>query len=272
MHRFEITIGESWVRNNDAPFEPDRLIYAIPGDALELLRPILGPYGQDPEWYFDNLNFGRPPIPWAIACLDHDYTLGGHVAKARPPNAGITFTQYNPVPNPIPDDFVPNVGVLIFLSKGGLAYSVSRSPLFAAAWSALRSCSPEKRWLVILDPLPQDWLTKALPGDRERWLSVRRKHSPRQRDNTEPHSYSTRELKLTAAIYAKSAGVLESIRTTGKLPMTIHNGGFPTAMRLLIKQRGTDIVLTTDEQIVYNAILSERRLPGGGVILLDEHT
>lgn len=174
MRCFEILIAESAVSKDGGPFVPDnRLTYGIPDEAEELLEPILGPYGQDPLWYFDKLNFGRPPAPWALACLDREYPIAGHVATSRPADAGIAFAPYNQVPSPMPDDFVAGVGVLTFESKSGLERSADDSPLFAAAWNALRECSPERRWLMILDPLPQEWLNQVLPGDRERWLSGR---------------------------------------------------------------------------------------------------
>jgi hypothetical protein len=40
-------------------------------------------------------------------------------------------------------------------------------------------------------------------------------------------------------------------------------------MRLLIEARGTDVTLTPDEQLVYDAILREGRLPGGGIRLVE---
>jgi tetratricopeptide (TPR) repeat protein len=78
---------------------------------------------------------------------------------------------------------------------------------------------------------------------------------------------TTQELKLTAALYAQHPGVLDHLQTTGRLPDTVDNGGANVALRRLIETRGTDIVLKPDEQLVYDAIIRERRLPGGSVIL-----
>ena len=78
------------------------------------------------------------------------------------------------------------------------------------------------------------------------------------------------ELKLTAALYAKRKGVVEHIRNTGKLPEQINTGGFNIGMNILIRKRGTDITLTDDEQLVLDAILREKRLPGGKVVLVDD--
>jgi len=79
-----------------------------------------------------------------------------------------------------------------------------------------------------------------------------------------------RELKLTAALYAQRQFVMDHLRETGRLPEKIPTGGAHIGMRLLIERRGTDITLTDDEQLVFDALLRERRLPGGSVILLDE--
>lgn len=172
MRVFEILIAESAVSSNGGPFAPDnRLTYCIPDEAQELLEPVLGPYHQNPMWYFDKLNFGRPPAPWALVCLDREYAIAGHVATSRPPSAGISFSTYNEVPNPMPNDFVPGVGVLTFASKSGLERSADKSPLFAAVWDVLRECSPERRWLVILGPLAPEWLVQITLDDRARWLS-----------------------------------------------------------------------------------------------------
>ena len=80
---------------------------------------------------------------------------------------------------------------------------------------------------------------------------------------------SNQELKLTAALYAKT-GVLEHVRKTGRLPRRIHAGGLQTVMRLLIKRRGPDITLTPDEKLVYDAIFKEGSLPAGSVRLVKE--
>ena len=78
---------------------------------------------------------------------------------------------------------------------------------------------------------------------------------------------SEQEAKLTAALYAKR-GAAEHIKRTGKLPDSIPNGGMHIGMRKLIEERGTDITLTPDGQLVYDAIVREHRCPGGTVHLV----
>jgi hypothetical protein len=83
-------------------------------------------------------------------------------------------------------------------------------------------------------------------------------------------NYSQKELKLTAAIYASRPGVVEHVRKTGKLPKEINTGGGEIQTRVLIEQRGNDITLTSEEQLVFDAIINEKRLPGGSVRLIDK--
>jgi hypothetical protein len=85
----------------------------------------------------------------------------------------------------------------------------------------------------------------------------------------EENRYSIKEIKVTAMVYASRHTIVDHVRATGKLPDVIPMLGFPVAMKVLIGRRGTDPDLTEDEKMVYDAILRERRLPGGGVILLE---
>jgi hypothetical protein len=78
-----------------------------------------------------------------------------------------------------------------------------------------------------------------------------------------------RELKLTAAVYA-AHGAADHVKKTGRLPDRIGGPWSVIPMRLIIEERGTDLTLTPDEQLVYDAIVREGRLPGGAVRLVDE--
>lgn len=174
MQVYEILIAESVISQDGGPFvTTDRLSYWVPEPAQVSLQPILGPYHQDPMWYFDNLDLGRPPAPWALACLDREYGISGYLAACRPAGAGISFSPYADHPEPRPNGLAPGVGVLSFASKPGLQQAAANSPLFAAAWDALRDCSIDRRWLVILDPLSDRWLTEIARDAPQRWLSRR---------------------------------------------------------------------------------------------------
>ncbi len=177
MKSFEVLIAESFLKKNDGLFvKEERLTLQIPEEAMNLLAPILEPYGQSPYFYFDKIVFNNRtvPVPWAFVCLDSEHSIAGHIATKRPPEAGIQFTQYQPMPVPIPPDFVPNVGTLVFGDKRGLELASCQSLIFEKAWEVLKNCSPEKNWLVILDPLPEEWLTEHLSGDRELYLSTKK--------------------------------------------------------------------------------------------------
>lgn len=175
MRCFEILIVTSAVRKNGGPAVPaNSRLFAIPQEATDLLEPVLGPYDRYPDWFFDNLQFGPSANPWAIACLDREYELAGHVAASREPDAGILFSPYTSMPSPLPPDFVPGVGVLAFMNREGLKACASLSPLFKAAWDGLRVCAPDRTWLVLLDPPDAQWLAEVLPDDRELWLNRKR--------------------------------------------------------------------------------------------------
>jgi hypothetical protein len=64
--------------------------------------------------------------------------------------------------------------------------------------------------------------------------------------------------------------VIKHLQRTGKLPRQINTGGAHIQMRVLLESRGTDIRLTPDGKLVYQPILGEKPLPGGGVILAGE--
>jgi hypothetical protein len=71
-------------------------------------------------------------------------------------------------------------------------------------------------------------------------------------------------------VYAARPGVVAITRQTGQLPPTIATGGANIADNLIIRRRGRDFTLNEDEQLVYDAILREGRLPGGGVTLIPQ--
>jgi len=179
MRRFEVAVLRMATSWEGGPFIPDdRIRYWLPDEAEELLRPILARYSQSPLFYFDKINFGQPPAPWAFVCLDREYPLAGHIATVRPPDAGIFFVPYTrPPPEPLPEDFIPAVGVLVLDSKRGLERAAAASPLFSAAWKALLSCPADRCWLVLLAPLPEEWVATAAQGNDEQWLASQRRQS-----------------------------------------------------------------------------------------------
>ena len=82
------------------------------------------------------------------------------------------------------------------------------------------------------------------------------------------HEYTHPELKLTAILYAHNPQVVAYLKKTGKLPEEIHDAGFATGLRITIETRGVNPKLREDEYLVYEAILRENRLPGGGARLV----
>jgi hypothetical protein len=78
-----------------------------------------------------------------------------------------------------------------------------------------------------------------------------------------------RELRLTAVLYAR-LGVIEHLKQTSRLPETIGGLWNCIPARHVIAERGTDPVLSDEEQLVYEAILREGRRPGGCVRVVAE--
>lgn len=169
MSCFELRIAQALTTDGDANVLNKRLVFAVPDAAGRLLRPILQSYEQDPFWYFDKLKTGHAPAPWAIACLDREYDLAGHVVATRPAEAGIRFAAYQPSPKRPCSDFIPGLGTLVFFSKSGLQVTAKSSPLFATAWETLQECAEHQNWLALLPPLSGPWLSEALEVDRKLW-------------------------------------------------------------------------------------------------------
>lgn len=146
MNLFEMIVAEASISHDGGPYAPlEGLTYSIPDEAEEMLEPIRSQYGQSPFWYFDKLNYGWPPAPWVIACLDREYDLAGHVATSRHPASRIWFSPYQQVPSPAPSDCVPKVGVVVFATKEGIHRSKEASPIFKSAWNALAESPTNRR-------------------------------------------------------------------------------------------------------------------------------
>jgi hypothetical protein len=82
------------------------------------------------------------------------------------------------------------------------------------------------------------------------------------------HKYTEQELRLTAVVHATRKDVVEYVQFHGKLPATIPLGGFLTALNFLSRKRGFSPNLSEGEQLVFDAILWEKRLPAGGAIII----
>jgi hypothetical protein len=112
MQVFEIIPTTMSIRMQDGLFAPAKgLSYLLPDEAEDQLATILAPYGLNPFFFIDEINEGRPPAPWAFICLDREYPIAGHIAASRLDKKTLAFSTFRPVPDPLPDDFVPGVGV-----------------------------------------------------------------------------------------------------------------------------------------------------------------
>ena len=74
---------------------------------------------------------------------------------------------------------------------------------------------------------------------------------------------SAAEAKVTAAVYTQLSGILDHVRSTGRLPDTIESVNALAILAYVVESRGADINLTPDEQLVYAAMIKEGRMDGG---------
>jgi len=79
---------------------------------------------------------------------------------------------------------------------------------------------------------------------------------------------SERELKLTAALYAK-LGAHRRMRR-GRVPRLADDGCHWLPVQEIVRERGVDLSLTTDEQLVYNAFCRAGRVNGGSVRVMEQ--
>lgn len=84
------------------------------------------------------------------------------------------------------------------------------------------------------------------------------------------HSFTEQELRFTAVLYANSPVLLGYLKKNGKLPRVFSAGGMPIGAKFVERNRGRNPELNQDESLVFEAILREKRLPAGGVILFDD--
>ncbi|MDE0863163.1 MAG: hypothetical protein OSA98_05200 [Rubripirellula sp.] len=150
--------------------DENRFGILLPDKAADDLEPILEPYRRHPSSFFDNLNGGQPPAPWALVCLDREYPLAGHITSTRPDKTTLRFTRYQRNHHNPPHDFVPDVGMLVFFTKNALREASSSSRLFDLAWQGLRDYPADGNWLALLDPLDSDWVGEVSADNHEQWF------------------------------------------------------------------------------------------------------
>jgi hypothetical protein len=80
---------------------------------------------------------------------------------------------------------------------------------------------------------------------------------------------SERELKLTAALYAR-LGAHRHVRRRGRLPKLTDDGCHWVPVQEIVRARGVDLSLTPDEQLVYDAFCRAGRVPGGAVRVMEK--
>jgi hypothetical protein len=130
----------------------EKLNYILSERAEERMRKILSPFDATPFFYFNSLNYGNPPPPWALLCLDTEYDLANYAGP-------INFCPYKWDPAIAKEGYRPKVGTLIFFSKAEARQAAQASPLLQAAWQALSDLRDDRTWLLTCGLRPSTQLT-----------------------------------------------------------------------------------------------------------------
>jgi hypothetical protein len=144
-HLFQILIPSKPRARGGTGDQDHAVVYWLPAEAEELLRAVLGVYGQSPSQYFDELNLGRLPAPWAVICLDREYALSESNLTTSA-FAGIGVFPYAQAAQP-----GARVGAIVVGDKPGLDRSHTASSVLAKAWEILKDLPTDQHWLVLLD-------------------------------------------------------------------------------------------------------------------------
>jgi hypothetical protein len=137
MTVFEIQQWTSLVSDGRRPFVPDDISgYIMSKEAEAALNELMEPYGNSSlclDRILNPLGGGH----WCFVCLDKEYSLAGHITEARRNGvdlgSDVGFTPLARTPNPVPPDYYPAVGILVFASKTAAEAMASRSRLFERA-------------------------------------------------------------------------------------------------------------------------------------------
>ena len=116
--RYEITIAESVQRRPGGDWlSDDRLFFNVPSEAESAFSEVLKPYGHESgEWFLEKINYGRPPAAWAYVALPSEIDAADEIMRARDGfEEEIRFSPYTSPPDPLPSNFKPAVGIVLFI-------------------------------------------------------------------------------------------------------------------------------------------------------------
>lgn len=177
MKVFEIQQWTSSVSDGRRPFVPDgKSGYMMSEEAEAALDELLEPYDNS-SWYLDQIQCNYPRGPWSFVCLDKEYPLAGHIVEARRDGVDLStsvgFVPLARPPRPLPPDYCPGVGILVFQSKDVAETMATRSRLFECAWDAIKDRPESRRWLALMDALDESWVETNSRDNQDRWVSTK---------------------------------------------------------------------------------------------------
>ena len=156
------------ISKGGTPYETqDDLNLVFSDEAENALNKFLPKYDIDIEFtnFFDNLNIDV----WACICFTKEQDIAGHVANSRINMSQVALTPYEAVPRDPDKDYVPKVGVLYIQSKSACEDLSHKSDLFMMIWSHLKNYDRSKRWLFIINELPESIKQITINENKKLW-------------------------------------------------------------------------------------------------------
>lgn len=131
------------------------------GGMLEALDRAAGPYGAEAKDLIFHLRsvFKKEEFfPWAHIFLPKEYPIYHYCNALRAHPTDFRMSSYTVnVRGRDPNELSPAVSMFFFQSKGLLSYYAEKSYLFELFLNDLRDCETSRSWVIITDPLPEDW-------------------------------------------------------------------------------------------------------------------
>jgi hypothetical protein len=132
------------------------------GEVLEALDKAASIYGAEAKQilFSSRASFKKENFfPWAYICLDKEYSIYHHLNALRENRQDFRMSSYSVIAHgKNPNEFSPAVSMLFFRSRTIFEYYAGKSLLLKLAWKDLGPRSKGGCWLLMMDPLPDDWV------------------------------------------------------------------------------------------------------------------
>lgn len=129
---------------------------------LEALDKVASKYGAEAKEVFFKLRHSfklHNFFPWAYICTAEDYPVYHHLNALRGDPGDFLLSSYSVISHGRDlTDFSPPVGMVFFHDRDVFKKCAEKSLLLKLAWDDLEPYSRFGCWLLLMDPLPEDWV------------------------------------------------------------------------------------------------------------------